>query len=59
MAFFQSADAISSVLIPPPWSLPSKKCCGPAPVVQYSTNGTIQCGAYCPIVSNGPNRMTL
>ncbi|KAL6793723.1 hypothetical protein GGI42DRAFT_363645 [Trichoderma sp. SZMC 28013] len=32
-----------------------KKCCGPAPVVQYYTNDTIGCGAYCPIVSNGPN----
>ncbi|KAJ4857807.1 hypothetical protein T069G_08704 [Trichoderma breve] len=33
-----------------------KKCCGPAPVVQYYTNDTIGCGAFCPIVSNGPNR---
>ncbi|KAL6805061.1 hypothetical protein GGI42DRAFT_367954 [Trichoderma sp. SZMC 28013] len=30
-----------------------KKCCGPAPVVQYYSN-TTGCSAYCPIVSNGP-----
>ncbi|KAL6809792.1 hypothetical protein V8C40DRAFT_284717 [Trichoderma camerunense] len=31
-----------------------KKCCGPAPVVQYYSNAT-GCSAYCPIVSNGPS----
>ncbi|UKZ76882.1 hypothetical protein TrVFT333_004597 [Trichoderma virens FT-333] len=30
-----------------------KKCCGPAPVVQYYSNST-GCSAYCPIVANGP-----